>query len=377
MLLGHSIPAPTRFIMKNPFSFRVLVVALFIAGCGAQADAPTPSSPVPRVEVTTAAAHTQALPVRTSGRLASKAEIPLSFKSDGVVDRILVDEGEAVRAGQRLAQLNLSEIEARVMEATAALEKAERDLARTQRLHRDSVATLEDLEDARTAVDVAAARQQAARFNRAYAVIEAPAAGRILRRHAEDGEVVGAGRPVLTLGASSRGWVVRAGVAARDVVRLALGDRAQVTFDAYPNQPVTARVAELADAADPQTGTFEVELAIDPPSMPLKSGFIATIDVQPSAAAVYVEIPATALVEGEGRDGIVFTVEGEGEATVRRTPVRIAHMLDSTAVLERGLQPGTTVVTTGAVGLRDGEAVRVEGSEGFRLEGSQSTRPSR
>ena len=214
-----------------PLLAALSLVALLI-GCGASADPPAESAPAPRVEVATATIRTQALPIRTSGRLASKAEIPLSFKIDGVIDRILVDEGTAVREGQRLAQLNLSEIDARVMEATAALEKAERDLARAERLHRDSVATLEDVEDARTAVDVAAARQQVARFNRQYAVIEAPAAGRILRRHAEAGEVMAPGRPMLTLGASSRGWIVRAGIAARDVVRLALGDSAQVTFDA-------------------------------------------------------------------------------------------------------------------------------------------------
>lgn len=337
-----------------------------LAGCGASADPPADPPPRPRVEVATAAARTQALPIRASGRLASKAEIPLSFKIDGVIDRILVDEGEAVRKGQRLAQLHLSEIEARVMEATAALEQAERDLARTQRLHRDSVATLEGLEDARTAVDVAAARQQAARFNRQYAMIEAPAAGRILQRQAEAGEIVAPGRPILTLGASSRGWVVRVGLAARDVVRLAVGDSAQVTFDAHPNRPVAARVTEIADAADPQTGTFEVELTVCATDLPLKSGFIAAARLQPSAAVEYVEIPAAALVEGDGRDGVVFTVDSTPEAEVQRTPVRIAEMLDSTVVLDRGLAPGARVVTTGAVGLRDGETVQVDSS---RLDG--------
>jgi RND family efflux transporter MFP subunit len=334
-------------------------ITLLLVGCGAAADPPAESAPTPRVEVTTATARTQALPIRTSGRLASKAEIPLSFKIDGVIDRILVDEGEAVREGQQLAQLNLSEIDARVMEATAALEKAERDLARTERLHRDSVATLEDVEDARTAVDVAAARQQVARFNRQYAVIEAPAAGRILQRHAEAGAVIGPGQPVLTLGASSRGWIVRAGMAARDVVRLTLGDRAQVTFDAYPNRSVTGRVTEIADAADPQTGTFDVELAVEDPELALKSGFIAAAIIQPSAPVEYVEVPASALVEGDGRDGVVLTVGAGSEPAVQRTPVRIAQVMDSTIVLERGPLPGTRVVTTGAIGLRDGEAVRV------------------
>ena len=352
----------TRIAMIHRLLFphlTALSLIAVLAGCGASADPPAERPPLPRVEVATAAARTQALPLRASGRLASKAEIPLSFKIDGVIDRILVDEAEAVRAGQRLAQLHLSEIEARVMEATAALEQAERDLTRTERLHRDSVATLEDLEDARTAVDVAAARRQAARFNRQYAVIEAPAAGRILQRRAEAGEVVAPGRPILTLGASSRGWVVRVGLAARDVVRLAVGDSAQVTFDAHPNRPVAARVTEIADAADPQTGTFEVELTVGVTDLPLKSGFIAAARLQPSAAVEYVEVPAAALVEGDGRDGVVFTVDSTTEAEVQRTPVRIAEMLDATVVLDRGLAPGTRVVTTGAVGLRDGEAVQV------------------
>jgi RND family efflux transporter MFP subunit len=350
--------------MKFSFAGMALTAAiLFLAGCGAAADPPVESPPGPRVEVATAMARTQALPIRTSGRLASKAEIPLSFKIDGVIDRILVDEGEAVREGQRLAQLNLSEIDARVMEATAALGKAKRDFARTQQLHRDSVATLENLDDARTAVDVAAARQQAAQFNRQYAVIEAPAVGRILRRHAEAGAVIGPGQPVIILGASRQGWVVRTGIAARDVVRLALGDSARVTFDAYPGQPLPGRVSEIADAADPQTGTFEVELTVEAPELTLKSGFIAAVDLQPSMAVEYVEIPAAALVEGDGRDGIVLTVGAGSEATVQRMPVRIAQVMDSTIVLERGLEPGTQVVTTGAVGLRDGETIRMSNNE--------------
>jgi len=358
--------------------FLAFSLTALLAGCGASAD--PPADPLlPRVEVATAMARTQALPIRTSGQLASKAEIPLSFKIDGVIDRIVVDEGETVRAGQCLAQLHLSEIEAQVMEAQAALNQAERDLARTERLHRDSVATLNELENAQTGVEVAAARLQAARFNRQYAVIEAPASGRILRRRAEAGEVVAPGQPILTLGASSRGWVVRVGLAARDVVRLAPDDSAQVMFDAHPHQPVAAHVTEIAEAADPQTGTFEVELTVSDTELPLKSGFIAAVDLQPAAAAEYVEIPAAALVEGDGRDGVVFTVANSPEATVQRTPVRVAEVLDSTVVLNGGLAPGARVVTTGAVGLRDGETVRVEGSrlEGLAVEGSQSPTPSR
>jgi hypothetical protein len=66
------------------------------------------------------------------------------------------------------------------------------------------------------------------------------------------------------VGSLANGWQVRAAVADRDVVRLAIGDRAQVTFDAFPGQAFAARVLRLAAASDAATGTYDVELAVDP-----------------------------------------------------------------------------------------------------------------
>lgn len=334
-------------------------LALLLIGCGASAENPAPAGPpVPPIQVGPAEAQTAPLPVRTSGRLASKAEIQLSFKIDGVIQSIQVDEGDRVERGDELARLNLSEINASVVEARSALQQAKRDLERTERLHRDSVATLEALQNARTGVEIAEARLQTARFNREYAVITAPESGRILRRAAEEGEVVSPGRPVLTLGAVSRGWVVRVGIPARDVMQVQRGDSARVRFDAYPDRTFDARVTEIADAADPRTATFEVELSVDDPEALLKSGFIGRVALYPSGQQRHVVIPATALVEGDGQQGTVFTFDAQSKR-VRRTPVRVARVLDSTIAVSEGLQPGTVLVTEGAAALADGDSVRV------------------
>jgi RND family efflux transporter MFP subunit len=345
-----------RLDLRFPLFFAAV---LFLAGCGAEATSPPPAdSSAPPVQVAEATARTAPIPLRTSGRLASKAEIQLAFKIDGVIDRILVDEGDRVQKGAVLARLNLAEINAQVAEAKSGLEKAQRDLERTRRLHRDSVATLEELQDARTAVEVAEARLQAAQFNRQYAVIEAPESGRILRRRAEEGEYVGPGRPVLTLGAVGRGWVVRAGLSSSDVVRVALGDTAHVTFDAHPDRPVTGRVTEIADAADPRTGTFEVELSVPDDDLSLKSGFIGRVTLFPSGGPSTVEIPAEALISGSGRQGVVYRFD-DSTQTVRRQTVAVRQILDSTVVLASGLRAGVPVVTTGGRRLTDGDSVRV------------------
>ena len=80
-----------------------------------------------------------ARPIVTDGTVAPKDEIALSFKVGGVIARIAVDAGDAVRAGQVLAAVDLQEIDATLAKARSGAQKAERDLARARRLYADSV----------------------------------------------------------------------------------------------------------------------------------------------------------------------------------------------------------------------------------------------
>src|SRR2546425_9917959 len=214
-----------------------LRLSLVVVACSpGRPDSPPPAdTPVP-VRVAPVSIEAIARPVSATGVLGPKEEVPLSFKVGGVIGRILVDEGQSVRAGDTLAALDLSEIDAGVTRARSAAEKAERDLTRAQRLYNDSVATLEQVQNAQTGRDVAHAELETTLFNRRYAVIVAPASGLILRRSAEPGELVQAGKAILTLGSHARGVVVRAGLADREVVRIGRGDRAVVRFDALPDR---------------------------------------------------------------------------------------------------------------------------------------------
>jgi RND family efflux transporter MFP subunit len=299
----------------------------------------------------------RSIPIRTSGRLAPKAEIKLSFKMGGIVQDLLADEGRAVKAGQLLARLDLSEIDARVQQAESAFEKAERDADRIEALYRDSVVTLEQAQDSRTALDVARSDLRVAAFNRRYSEIHAPAEGRVLRRLVEAGELVEAGDPLFILGAS-QGWVVRVGVPDRDVVKLRLGDEARLYLDAYPDDEFTGTVSEIADIADPLSGTFEVEIAVVDAAGRLKSGFIAGVDLFPSAEEALYFIPAGALVEGDGRDGVVYAVDSTS-SVARRVPILVAQLLDDEIAVSFGLEAVRQVVTDGAAYLVDGAHVRI------------------
>ena len=343
----------TRLTAPLPAIFLVLLV---VAGCSTKAQ-PAQTLPSTPVRTATVTHEERALPIRTSGRLAPKTEMQLSFKTGGLIDRFFVDEGSRVRAGQLLARLDMAEIDAQVQQAQSSFDKARRDTDRMTSLYRDSVATLEQLQNTQTALDVAQSGLRIARFNRMHSEIRAPEAGRVLRRLAEANELVTPGKTVLVLGAA-QGWVVRVGLADRDVVKLRLGDRAALQFDAYPERTFEGQVSEIAEAADPASGTFEVEVTVADADGLLKAGFIATANLFPSDLEPLFFIPIEALVEGDGRDGIVYVVH-ENTEVARRVPVRIAQILDREVAVTAGLDSAAAVVTDGAPYLTDGAPITV------------------
>ncbi len=338
----------------------LLMLSIAIVGCargraaapGARAEAPV----AVRVAPVTLERVTQ--PVTATGTLGPKEEVPLSFKVGGVIAQMRVDEGQSVRAGDTLALLDLSEIDAAVIRARSAAEKAERDLTRAQRLYGDSVATLEQAQNAETGRDVARAELETATFNRRYAIIVASASGVILKRSAEPGELVQAGMPILKLGSHARGVVVRAGLADRDVVRVRLGDRAVVRFDAFPDRTFEGTVTELAGASDPMTGTYDVEVTVPLAASRLASGLVGQVEIRPAATHTVALVPIESLLEADGSHATVFAASADGRRAERRS-VTIAFLTGDRVAVTSGLEGVTTVVTDGAAYLDDGSTLRI------------------
>ena len=337
----------------------VLPLLAAVAACGGDAQAEVSRGP-DAVAVRTApvAREWVTRAVEATGTLHSKDEIELSFKMPGIVGRVLVAEGQQVRRGQALATLDLREIDAQVMAARSAVTKAERDLARAEALYADSVATLAQVQDARTGAEVARSGLQGAAFNRRYATIVAPADGVILRKLGNDGELVNPGTPVLVLGSSERGQVLRVGVADRDAVRLKVGDATTVRFDAFPGEAFAAAVREVAPGADPRTGTYQVEVTVQPGGRTLSSGLVGRVEMRPAAGTEMALVPIQSILEADGDAATVYTLSADGKKA-RRVPVSVAFIQGERVAVSGGLDGVTAVVTDGASYLGDGAAVKV------------------
>lgn len=303
------------------------------------------------------------LPIVASGTVAGKEEMKLSFKVGGIIERMYADEGQRVRKGQLLAKLRTTEIDAQVLKARQAADKARRDLERIEKLYQDTAATLEQVQDLRTALEVAEADLEIAEFNQEYARIVAPVPGRILQRFTEPNELIEPGTPIFALASSAgQAFILEVGVADKHVMRLKLGDRAEARFDALPGDPLPAVVSEMAEAADPRTGTFPIELSLRPGQRELRNGFIGTVRIFPSQQAPYFPIPMDALVEGYQTRANIFVPDSNG-TVARKMAVNPQYIgKNFFTVPQRQLDSFRQVITGGSAYLRDGAPIRVIGA---------------
>lgn len=324
---------------------------LFVSACSSEqapeANTALAIKPVP-VRVESIRTAMQSPTIRTSGMVASQEEVKLSFKIGGIVQRMLVKEGQFVKKGQLLARLESTEINAQVDQAQAALEKADRDLTRGQSLYEDTVATLEQIQDLTTAKEVAEATLKIAAYNQRYAEIYAPVSGRILNRMAEAGELVGPGNPVFILGATNGAPIIRVGLTDRDVVQVKMGDEAQVHFDAFPNRAFSGTVNQIAASANPQSGLFDLELVIDPQGAPIKNGFIGKVTLIPTAPDGMVNLPMRALVEADRNKLVVYTPD-EALEHAERLEIQGYVLGDSFVSISRSELKGHTFLITDGV----------------------------
>lgn len=294
-------------------------------------------------------------PIRATGMVESTNEARPSFKIGGVIARTLVQEGQFVKEGQLLATLQLTEITSQVQQALTALDKAKRDQTRVANLHADSVATLEQLQNTGTAVKLAEESLVIAQFNQKYAEVRAPMSGKVIKKLMNEGEIVGPGTPVYyILGTQAGDWVVKTGLSDRDWARTELGNKASITFDAYPGEPFEGQVKKLADTGTPGSGTFEAEVSILTKGKRMAAGLVADVQILPKSTSSLC-IPIEALVETNGQSSIVFTLAPDGR--VQKTTILIGKIIDNKVTVVSGLTQGQVIVTDGAPYLENGQLV--------------------
>jgi RND family efflux transporter MFP subunit len=345
------------------------LAALVLAAC---TQPPPPSEPTRAVRTVTLSASTVGGEHEYAAEIRARTESRLGFRVGGKLLSRSANLGDAVRAGQVLAQLDPGDLrlgqeaaQAALGAAKASYEFSEAEFKRFKELKDQGFISGWELDRRETALSAAKAQFEQARAqanvqgNQArYATLTADTSGVITGVDAEPGAVVAAGAPVVRLAHDGPRDVVF-NVPEDKVAELrALGGKpAALKVNVWNNgqAPITATVREIAAAADPVTRTFVVKADVGRADVRL--GQTATAKVELPRVSGQIKLPLTAVFEVKGEPAV--WVVDRASMTVKQQKVRVAGAEGNDVVVTGGLSAGETVVIAGVHVLTPGQKVRL------------------
>jgi len=343
------------------FVFAAIFLVVLSQSCSqqdAKANKKAPSEKALPVKTAIIRSAEMAVPIRISGTVSPIHESRLSFKTGGIIKTINVDEGDRVKAGAVLATLNLEEIQAQVAQARLSFEKSQRDYDRAEALYRDTVGTLESLQNATTDLDIAKANIVMVEHNLKFSTITAPTDGIILQKFVEENELASPGAPIVHFASTNTQWILKVGLTDKDIVRVQLGDPANISMDAWPTKQLEGTISQIGDAPDAMTGLYTIEIIIQTKNLAIKPGFFARAEIIPSQKETYTLIPISALQEGIGDQVDIYTVKDNNK--LHKESVRVDKILnDELALLNRADLVGKKVVVEQSKDLRNNQTIKI------------------
>ena len=347
-----------------------ILVALFLV-FGRHGKAPAPAAAateqVPPVTVTTPGRQVVDRTITANGSLAARRELPVGVAGEGGrVTRVLVEPGQWVAAGQVLATIDRSvqaqtaqslAAQIRVAQADATLMQA--NLDRAKQLVANGFVSRADIESKTASRDAAIARVNVARaqLGQQNAVtgrldIRAPAAGLVLTRQVEPGQVVSAGSGVLFRLAQGGEMEMKAVLSESDLAGLRAGVRASVT-PVGGDASFTGQVWQVSPVIDPQTRQGVARIALKY-NQALRPGGFATAAIVSGVSDVPL-LPESA-VQSDRTGNFVYIVDAQNRATKR--PVKVGEVTDRGVSIVDGLAGTERVVVAAGAFLSPGQKVK-------------------
>ncbi|TWB96520.1 MULTISPECIES: efflux RND transporter periplasmic adaptor subunit [unclassified Synechococcus] len=312
----------------------------------------------------TALAERGTLPgvVTSTGELEAVRSVNVSPKRGGVLEKLYVVEGQAVRQGQPIALMDSGDLQDRENELKAQVRQAEAEYARSRSeyerrrslfehgaISQDDFASFGTrLLTSKAALDAARQRSSQRNVERGELTIRAPFDGVITQRFADPGAFVtpttsasaNAGASSSSVVELAQGLEAVASVPESDIGRVVLGQGANVRVDAFPDRRFAARVRQIAPRAVETNNvtSFEVKLQLVDPHDELRIGMTADIDFQTGTLAAETLVPTVAVVTEGGRPGVL--VVGKDDQPTFQAVTLGSSSGRNTQILE-GIEPGT------------------------------------
>ncbi|MFT5217949.1 MAG: RND family efflux transporter MFP subunit [Planctomycetota bacterium] len=342
----------------------VIILILSLAGCD-QADVQAKNEsgndnkvraerPAHAVEVIAVKRQSVSLSRTLTGTLEAPRTVHIHSEHSGRIVELPYHEGDKVKQGAIIAQLDDALLRAGLAKAVASRKQTEVDLQRLQRLEFSNLASQDQLARASTAVELAEAEELLQRTLLERTQIRAPFSGLVSARLVEPGDIVAQNDHMLTIFDPK---LMTAAVKVPEQLhsRIKVGDPVQVRIDSLGDSRFKATILRIHPKVDAQTRQGTVETRLDPVPENARPGQLCRVTLK-TAKTPRRLIPLIAL-QFDARGSFVYRLDAESRAI--QVPVTIGLQIDESIEIIDGIADGDQIVSAGFLGLKSGKIVRV------------------
>ncbi len=343
----------------NKLLFRagiILAISTILLGCSDNSNAnksARSSRPAQLVELITA----QLIPIQhrsqRTGTLKARKTIRIFNQEEGSLTSLPFYEGDHVKKGNILLTIDDHLLRVQLDKARATLEQTKQDLIRLQKLRKKRLVAEDEVNRAKTALNVAEAEQRLLATRLGYMTLKAPIDGIISERLAEIGDVAPRHTHLLTL-IDTQTLITEVAVSDLLISSLQLDDKVDVRIDALPNQHFTGRILRIHPTLDPTTRNGIVEIILNPAPTNARPGQFSRVTLL-SKLANRLLIPFRALRQ-DNKGSYVFIVNDKNK--VSRNQVTTGLRFSDKIEILTGINVGQKIVTKGFLGLKAGKTIR-------------------
>ncbi|MFY0682983.1 MAG: efflux RND transporter periplasmic adaptor subunit [Balneola sp.] len=286
--------------------------------------------------------------------LEAEQEALIVAKVRGIVNEVLVEEGDYVKAGQVIAKIEDEQYRIESERAKSNMDRLHNDYKRSKELFEKQAISAEEYQNKQFEYEAQRSAYQLAMLNQEYTSIKSPLNGVISERFIKKGNMIGVDQNVYRVTDFDPLQAILY-VPEHEMAKINKDQPAEIKVDALPGKSFRAHVERISPIVDPTTGTFKVTVIIDEKSGMLKPGMFGRVKIVHDTRLSTKMIPKAAVMS-EDETQTVFIVK---DSLVYKKVIKTGYVNGVNIEVLEGLEDGEIVVTTGQGSLQDSAKVNV------------------